>query len=263
MLGGVCAGIAAHWRVDVTLVRIVTVVLALCTGVGVLAYAAIWLLTPGVDEPAPLDEGGVVRERLRDRGPHRRHRLLPILLAALLIWVILTPVRGWWWGSPPPTSSAPIGGVLFILLLVVLLGTRLGRWSLGMVAVLIALAIAATAVFGSSFGSRVVTVGNSDDLQPSYDYGTGSLRMDLTGITAVNGEQQTEIHLGRGSVRVALPAGVPVLVKARAGIGSVSIRGHRVSGVDAAETVPLAGADTATNRIVLDITVGAGSVDVR
>ena len=52
MLGGVCAGIADCFDVDVVLVRIAVAVLALAGGVGVPLYLAAWLLVPeeGTDE---------------------------------------------------------------------------------------------------------------------------------------------------------------------------------------------------------------------
>ena len=44
--GGVCAGIAARFGYDVTLVRVVTVLFAFAVGFGVIAYLALWLLLP-------------------------------------------------------------------------------------------------------------------------------------------------------------------------------------------------------------------------
>lgn len=46
MLGGVCAGIAKHFDVDPTLVRVVFVVLAFISGAGIIAYVVLWLLLP-------------------------------------------------------------------------------------------------------------------------------------------------------------------------------------------------------------------------
>lgn len=46
MIGGVCAGIAQYLNTDVTVVRVVTVCLALFAGVGPLAYIAAWLIMP-------------------------------------------------------------------------------------------------------------------------------------------------------------------------------------------------------------------------
>ena len=51
MLGGVCAGIASAYRIDVTLVRIAFVLVTLVTsGLGVLFYLAAWLVMPGPDQ---------------------------------------------------------------------------------------------------------------------------------------------------------------------------------------------------------------------
>jgi phage shock protein C len=49
VLGGVCAGVASYLNMDVTLVRILTVVLALFTGVPVVAYIVALFLMP--EEP--------------------------------------------------------------------------------------------------------------------------------------------------------------------------------------------------------------------
>lgn len=47
MIGGVCAGVADYLRVDVTLVRVVTVVAAvLGLGSVVVAYLLAWVLMP-------------------------------------------------------------------------------------------------------------------------------------------------------------------------------------------------------------------------
>ncbi len=51
-IAGVCAGIAAHFETDVTLVRLAWVILSIVPGLfigGILAYAAAWLLMPAVE----------------------------------------------------------------------------------------------------------------------------------------------------------------------------------------------------------------------
>ena len=62
LVGGVCAGVARHlgWRLDRT--RLLTVVLALCGGAGILLYLWLWALVP-LDAPAD-DEEPVVRRRV-------------------------------------------------------------------------------------------------------------------------------------------------------------------------------------------------------
>jgi phage shock protein C len=46
MIGGVCGGIAEYFNVDATLVRVITVVLALFFGGGFIAYLLAWIIMP-------------------------------------------------------------------------------------------------------------------------------------------------------------------------------------------------------------------------
>src|SRR5690242_14504856 len=57
IVGGVCAGLAETFGIDVLLIRVAAVVLLAFGGLGVLLYGALWLLTPSADGPAPLEAG--------------------------------------------------------------------------------------------------------------------------------------------------------------------------------------------------------------
>jgi phage shock protein C len=46
MIAGVCAGFAQHYGWDLNLVRIITVLIVVMTGVGALAYLAAWVIIP-------------------------------------------------------------------------------------------------------------------------------------------------------------------------------------------------------------------------
>jgi len=257
MLAGVCAGVANRWGLDVTLVRIVAVVLTLVSGVGLAAYVAAWLLTPSADGPAPLAPDGEIAQRMRlHRGGWPR-RIAMFVLLLVGVAILLSLVHTLWLGLP-------IGLIIVAGVLLVLFGTKLGRWAVAIFGALLITAIAALGIAGPHLGTRTYTVASVDDLASSYDYGAGTVRLDLSGITSVSGDHVTHVRLGRGAVHVTLPQGVPVLVHAQAGVGSVRVNGRYVSGIDAAETVPVGTApQTATDRIVLDVTVGAGSVTVR
>lgn len=256
MVAGVCAGISERWHLDVTLVRIIAVVLALMSGVGLVAYVAAWLLTPSVDGPAPLAAGSPLATSVAGRRGGAR-RLGGLLLIVLLALLVIALAHSLWFG-------VPLGLLVVAALLVLVFGTRLGRWALLGFTVLVALTIGVVAAFGGSFGTRTIHVATIDDLHSSYHYGAGAVRLDLSGLSAVSGEHETSVRVGRGSVTVTVPSDVPVFVHARAGIGSVTVDGHRVSGFDAEETVPIGdGSATAADRIVLDLTVGAGTVKVR
>jgi phage shock protein C len=51
-IAGVCAGFARYFQVDVTLMRILWIILALFTGVGFIAYVVAWICMP--KDYAPL-----------------------------------------------------------------------------------------------------------------------------------------------------------------------------------------------------------------
>lgn len=55
MLAGVCGGLADYFNVDVTLVRVLFVVLAVFGGSGIVLYGAMWLLVP---EESDVVSGG-------------------------------------------------------------------------------------------------------------------------------------------------------------------------------------------------------------
>ena len=58
-IGGVCAGMADYFDVDVVLVRLAWIVLAILGAVvgGVIAYVAAWVLMPLATEPEPVPGG--------------------------------------------------------------------------------------------------------------------------------------------------------------------------------------------------------------
>jgi phage shock protein C len=67
-LGGVCAGFAEYMDADVTLVRLVAILLAIVPGGfigGVIAYALAWMIMQ--DEPGPLVEPANFRRLTRSR----------------------------------------------------------------------------------------------------------------------------------------------------------------------------------------------------
>ncbi|MHB1420590.1 MAG: PspC domain-containing protein [Bacillota bacterium] len=66
MLGGVCGGLSAYFCVDVTLIRIIWVVVALAGGIGFLAYVIAWVLIPL--SPATEIEEDSINEVTADSG---------------------------------------------------------------------------------------------------------------------------------------------------------------------------------------------------
>jgi phage shock protein PspC (stress-responsive transcriptional regulator) len=65
MVAGVAAGIAEHLDIDVTLVRIVLVLLAFIGGLAVPLYLAAWLLIPDEGEDVSVAEDLIDQFRSR------------------------------------------------------------------------------------------------------------------------------------------------------------------------------------------------------
>ena len=56
MIAGVCAGFAEHYGWDLSLVRVITALTIVFTGVGLFAYLAAWIIIP--EAPYSLPEPG-------------------------------------------------------------------------------------------------------------------------------------------------------------------------------------------------------------
>jgi phage shock protein C len=54
MIAGVCAGFARHYGWDLSLTRVITALMIVLTGVGLIAYLVAWIVIP--DEPYALPE---------------------------------------------------------------------------------------------------------------------------------------------------------------------------------------------------------------
>jgi phage shock protein PspC (stress-responsive transcriptional regulator) len=57
MVGGVCGGLAEYLGMDVTLIRVLWVLVTLLAGTGLLIYVVLWVLIPleplaGAEEPS-------------------------------------------------------------------------------------------------------------------------------------------------------------------------------------------------------------------
>lgn len=63
IVAGVCAGLAEHFGVDVTLVRLAFAVLTVFGGAGVLFYLVAWLIIPEEDESASIVETMINKRR--------------------------------------------------------------------------------------------------------------------------------------------------------------------------------------------------------
>lgn len=56
-IAGVCLGFAEFFDLDVTLVRVIWLLVAIMTGVGLLAYPIAWIVMPGEPQALPAPAG--------------------------------------------------------------------------------------------------------------------------------------------------------------------------------------------------------------
>ena len=63
LIAGVCAGLAAYFGIDPTLVRLVFVLLTVFGGFGVLLYLGAWLVVPEETDGTSLAESFVTKRR--------------------------------------------------------------------------------------------------------------------------------------------------------------------------------------------------------
>jgi phage shock protein PspC (stress-responsive transcriptional regulator) len=54
MIAGVCAGFALHYGWDLNLVRVLTALMIVLTGVGAIAYIAAWVIIPEAPYVLPV-----------------------------------------------------------------------------------------------------------------------------------------------------------------------------------------------------------------
>ncbi len=143
MIWGVCGGLAKYFGVDATIVRVITVLLALGTGVGILAYIILAIVVPLEDSKvttpkeavqenveelkatadelgreiraAVAGEGGESEEMAKVR--QRRRNAVGIILVVLgAIFLLGTLNIFWWfrWDILWPLVLIAIGGLIIL-----------------------------------------------------------------------------------------------------------------------------------------------------
>lgn len=112
-IAGVCAGLAAHMRIEVRQVRILFILLAAAGGLGLVAYAFLWVCVPEGDphelgrdldpqarlaKPLIVDEPAApsIRSRLLERASHMPLRDIALGLILLTVAALLVASRFGW-----------------------------------------------------------------------------------------------------------------------------------------------------------------------
>jgi hypothetical protein len=161
-----------------------------------------------------------------------------------------------------------LSAAVFCVGVALLLLGRRGRVD-GLIGLGIVLSVALVAVsfiphvsVGAGVGDRVHRPTSMAELDGRYELGAGNLQLDLRGLELPAGSTEVSVSVGAGEITVWIPANVAVEVEAGTGAGDLDILGRRSNGLGPrlSHSIPGDGGDA---RLVLDLSAGVGSVEVR
>jgi phage shock protein PspC (stress-responsive transcriptional regulator) len=267
VLGGVAGGIAERMDTDAGLVRALFIVLTLFTaGIGILVYIVLWISLP-LEPPAGTTVGDPEDAGRHQRRPHPASGRVGTLVVGLLL--VLAGVA--WLLEATDSIDVDWAVVLAIALigLGALLVLTLGSMARGLLVslgILLTIALAFVSLvdinFESSFGDRTEEPATVADLQSEYSHAFGSMTLDLRSLELPQGTTEVKASTSFGSLKVILPADVPVRIDARTTFGNVNALNSEANGLRADRIVRDDSYDTANQRIKLKVTATFGSVEV-
>jgi hypothetical protein len=162
-----------------------------------------------------------------------------------------------------------------LALTIIGLGLLVGTWrgrsrgliAVGLIAGLLTVAVSAADVWGEHDRNRVdlhLTPSTLTELPTSQDFGSGTVRYDLTDIDFTGVDRSLRLSIGAGEIVVVVPEDVDVTAKASLGIGQVDLFGRGQAGFPSDVTVTNLG-DDGVGGGTLDLTLdaGVGHLEVR
>lgn len=112
VIGGVCGGLGDYFDIDPTLVRVITVLIFLSTGIGFLAYLIGWIIIP---KRAISNDTSRVSEAPNGDYPSWRRYLPGMILVAIGLMLLAHDVWSWFdWRQAWPLVLIGVGIVLII-----------------------------------------------------------------------------------------------------------------------------------------------------
>jgi len=152
--------------------------------------------------------------------------------------------------------------------LALVVGTWIGRGrvliAFGVVlTIALALAAAIDVPLRGGVGNRSYTPTSVAEIASAYHLGIGRQTIDLTGLQLAGKTAHVTASVGIGRIWVDVPSNVKVVVRGRAGTGSVDVDGNQTGGTHLDRTLLIPASGTPTpGEIDLDVRVGLGEVTV-
>lgn len=296
-VAGVARGLADHFGLDPTMMRIGFVVLTFLGGIGLAVYAVAAFVMPAEPDAPPLT--GTAKAALviiavaalfsfPFAGGSALVLVVPAALA-VLVWrlfggrvdprlvrwsLVVLAVGGSILLGFGAGLAAAFGGGTLIAVLVVAAGIALVagglrggmRW---LILPALLLAVPATVVEAADLkleggvGEREYRPASVSELRSVYRLGAGDLHLDLRDVRFENGQTiAVTARVGAGLAEVTVPRGVCVRAAAHTGIGAIDLLGRVNEGVDVdAERGGVAAAGQPTLDLTLKGGVGELQVD--
>lgn len=192
-------------------------------------------------------------------------------MGAVVVGILLVLIGLGWFLEALDTVEVPWGALLPVGLIVVggtlLLSARRerppGLIALGVVLTVLSAATSAGDIGVGSVGERSYRPASLAELRDIPDHGVGEVRLDLRRLpptAAGDATGEVDLSLGIGEMTVELPPGLPVFIRASAGIGEVALPDGSEGGFGAEAQYPDGGATG--DRLRLDLSVGIGQITV-
>jgi phage shock protein PspC (stress-responsive transcriptional regulator) len=263
LIGGVCSGLGAHFRVDPILFRIAFVGLAIFSGIGIALYLVIFLLVPeeGISRaPICLLWRGSVGDQWHASADRRLLRWLALATAVVVCAALFALAGAWLAGTHEQLAAWAVVAIGAAIVLSAFTRTA-RRLVLPGVAFALAVATIATAHVDlrGGVGDRFYRLQSLSEVHGGYQLGAGRLEIDLRNLAFPAGTTQLHVRLGVGELVVLVPRRVCVATSARIGGGYVGALERRSAGLDvnwSERPSPPPG----TPRLVVDGNVGLGAL---
>ncbi|MCP4633104.1 MAG: PspC domain-containing protein [candidate division Zixibacteria bacterium] len=97
IIGGVCAGLGEYFNIDITIVRLIFVLLALSGGQMILVYILGWIIIPSAKEEVVNAENEMSEEEFNRQKGNNRNVIFGLILVILGGGFLLENFHIWYW----------------------------------------------------------------------------------------------------------------------------------------------------------------------
>jgi hypothetical protein len=195
-----------------------------------------------------------------------------VSLGAVIVGLILTVAGLAWFLSALDIRPISFGAALATLLILAgaALTLDLAPSSRGLLTVISLFLVGALMVvsvvdvpLGGGIHDQTVAPATVEQVMPSYSYTAGNQLFDFSGVSFPQGDTAVAVKLGAGNLTITVPADVAVQVAYHVDAGNVTVFGTARSGLSVDGTYTTPGFSTAERRLLLDLRLGAGDIEVQ